>query len=212
MVHAPHLINFWLTLIHFQGRYRSLTCFRLIHDILGNNKARIFMFCMNVPYPKPKVWFVYGWTWPTFKVTIGLWPNFTLCFIAQVIMVLGSSNFARSFSNTRQSFSMGIIDLDLLSRSLTSFHIMLYSSSNNGARIFMFCMGVPYPKPKVWFVYGWPWPTFKVTIGHWPNFTLCFISQVIIVLGSSNFAWSFSNTRQRFSMVMIDLDLLSRSL
>ena len=61
-------------------------------------------------------------------------------------------------------------------------------------------MNVPYHSTKYQYVYGWPWPAFKVTICHWPNFSLSLISQVIMVLGSSKFAWLFPSKKQNFWM------------
>jgi hypothetical protein len=53
-------------------------------------------------------------------------------------------------------------------------------------------------------------------IGHWPDLTLYLIYWVILLimkLGSFNFAWRFPpTTRRSFSMCMVDLNLLSRSL
>jgi hypothetical protein len=60
--------------------------------------------------------------------------------------------------------------------------------------------------------FGWPWPNFKVTKGHWPSFALYTITQVIIKLGSSDFAWMFPKTRLSFSICMVDHDLVLRSL
>jgi hypothetical protein len=59
MVHAVHLVNFLLTVTHFQDCYRSMTCICIIHAIFGNNGARILMFCMDVPYPLVYVWLTF---------------------------------------------------------------------------------------------------------------------------------------------------------
>jgi hypothetical protein len=90
--------------------------------------------------------------------------------------------------------------------------IMLNISSNNGARFSQFCMKIPAHKLHFQFLYDWPWPAFRVAMGHWPIFALYMITYVIIKLGSSNFAWMFPTPSQYFGMCILDLDLLSMSL
>jgi flavin-dependent dehydrogenase len=130
--------------------------------ISSKNGSRIFHFYMKVPYQKANFQYVYDWPWPTFKVTIGHWPKFALCFISQVIMDLGPSDFAWMFpTSNKVSVYVGLTLAYFQSqyRSLTKFHIMLYISRNNKARAFQFCMA------KVWCMCDWPWPTFKVAMG-----------------------------------------------
>jgi hypothetical protein len=50
MVHASHLINFWMTLTYFQGRYRSSTWFRgmylfiyFIYCVCAGDKLQVLM-------------------------------------------------------------------------------------------------------------------------------------------------------------------------
>jgi hypothetical protein len=67
MVPAPHdhLITFWLTLTYLKviiGHWPDST---LYIDVTGKNEAGIFIFCMNVPYPKTKFFCEY------FNVAIG---------------------------------------------------------------------------------------------------------------------------------------------
>jgi hypothetical protein len=44
MVHTSHLIYFLLTLTYFQGRYRSMNLFRMIHNNSANYKVTMFQF------------------------------------------------------------------------------------------------------------------------------------------------------------------------
>jgi hypothetical protein len=61
-------------------------------------------------------------------------------------MKLGSSNFAWMFPKTRLSFSMCMVDLDLVSRSLEIIDLISHNSGNNEAMTFQFCMKVPHQK------------------------------------------------------------------
>jgi hypothetical protein len=138
----------------------------------------------------------FGWPWPIFRVVIGHWPDFALYMISQVIVNLGSSCFTWIFPTPNQSCFMCHWPSPTFKVAMGHWpnfalykitHIIMELWSSNCTWRFP----VPYLKAKLQYVYGWPWPTSEVNIGHWHNFTLCFISQLIIKLGSSDWAWRF---------------------
>jgi hypothetical protein len=128
---------------------------------------------MDVPFPKFKFHYVYDSPWPTVKVDIGHWPNFALYMITQLIMKIGSSNFAWRFSTKWQSFSnvyswpwptFRVIIGHRLNFALCiiSREIRMLGSSN-------FSWMFPIPKQIYKYVYGWPWPIFRVNISTFNN-------------------------------------------
>jgi hypothetical protein len=89
-----------------------------------------------------------------------------------------------------------MVALDLLTRSPEVIDLLLVTlwflvdiSRNFKGRNFCSDMCVPYPKIQVNFIYGWSWPTFQVTTGHWPTW------------------FSNGTTRYRSSLNMGNLDL-----
>jgi hypothetical protein len=152
---------------------------------------------------------VYGWPWPTSKVTTGHWPNVALFFLSQVKMELGSSNFAWVFPTSRQTLCICIVDLDVFLRSiLIKFPILLYISSNNRGSTFNFAWSFPSTRRRfnMWII---GLDLFSRSLYRSFTFFLFMhdISQVIMGLGFRNFAWRFPLTSNIFSFCMSSLDL-----